>query len=470
MNSLVNALTNDQNDTALTANGAKTHASSLNANVDYFFLAGAMRGKDMTAVLEKAFAEDAEVAGRIALWARDIRGGAGERQSFRNFLTWAANRHPKLLTRILPKVAEVGRWDDLLVLVGTRFQSNIVELIENALEQKNALCAKWMPRQGEVAAILRKAMGYSPKGWRKLLVSLTNVVETQMCARQWTKINFQHVPSRAFSIYRDAFKRHDQNRFENFLDSVQDGAAKINASAIFPHDIVYNVVKSPNDRASTLQWANLPDYTEGSTENVIVMADVSGSMGALVKSSTGPSPMLVSVSLALYTSERLRGPFKDMFITFSGRPEFVRVSGDLSARIHQIHRANWDQNTDLQAAFAKMLDIAVKNKVPASDMPTKVIIVSDMEFDEATETRYHRSVTNYDAIRQQYQNAGYELPQVVFWNVNGRQGNVPVKYDTSGTALVSGYNPTILKSLLGGKIQSPQQVMLDTVMSDRYSF
>lgn len=465
MNTLVNALTNTQNETARTANGAETLASSLNANTDFFFLAGAMRGKDMTQVWEKAFSEDENVAARIALWARDVRGGAGERQSFRNFLQWAVNRKPALLSRLLPKVAEVGRWDDLLVLIGTRFQSNVIELIENALEQKNGLCAKWMPRQGEVAAILRKAMGYSPKAWRKLLVSLTNVVETQMCANNWTAIKFEQVPSRAFSIYRNAFKRHEPLRFDQFIDRAEKGEVKINASAIFPHDILYNVMNDHSDRASVQQWNNLPDYTEGKEENLLVMADVSGSMGGMYKGANGPAPMLVSVTLALYTSERLRGAFKDCFLTFSSNPQFVRVTGDIRSRVEQISRSQWQMSTDLQAAFWLILHTATRNNVPQSDMPTKIVIVSDMEFNRCVE-----GGTNYDNIRSKYEEAGYKLPQVVFWNVNGRPGNVPVRYDTSGAALISGYNPTILKSLLEGDVKSPQQFMLDVVMSSRYDF
>lgn len=467
MNTLVNALSNSQNRTARTENGAVTLQSSLNANVDFFALAGAMRGKDMTYVWSKAFSEDAEVAARIALWARDVRGGAGERQSFRDFLLWASVHQRKILTRILPKVPEVGRWDDLLILIGTRFESNIAELIEAALERRDGLCAKWMPRQGDVAAKLRKLLGYSPKGWRKLLVGLTNVVEQQMCAGDWKNIEFSHVPSRAFSIYRNAFERHQPVRFPAFLDAAEKGEAKINAGAIFPHDIVYNVYTNKADRASIEQWKQLPDYTAGSEENVIVMADVSGSMGGMYRSAKGPEPMLVSVSLALYTSERLKGPFKDTFITFSSHPTFQKVSGNLSDRITQTRNANWQMSTNLQAAFELILETAINNGVPQKDMPTKLLIVSDMEFNVATHGGQH---TNFEAIRLKYEASGYSMPQIVFWNVKGRVGNMPAAYNESGVALVSGYSPSILKTLLAGEIKSPMQIMLDTVMNSRYDF
>lgn len=464
MNALVNALSNSQNRTARTENGAVTLESSLNSNVDYFSLAGAMRGKDMTYVWSKAFSEDAELAARIALWARDVRGGAGERQSFRNFLLWASVHQRDILTRILPKVPHVGRWDDLLVLMGTQYESNVAEIIEAALEARDGLCAKWMPRQGDIAAKLRKRLGYSPKGWRKLLVGLTNVVEQQMCANDWSAINFSHVPSRAFSVYRNAFDRHDRSRFQSFLNAAENGEAKINAGAIFPHDIVYNVYNNRADRASIEQWKQLPDYAAGNEENVIVMADVSGSMGYMRRGTKGPDAMLVSVSLALYTSERLKGPFKDTFITFSTSPKLQKVSGNLADRILQTMTADWSMSTNIQAAFRMILKTALDNSVPLADMPTKLLIISDMEFNSAGE------VTNLEAISQQYEAAGYKMPQLVFWNVKGRVGNMPAKYNESGVALVSGYSPSILKALLAGEIKSPQQIMLDTVMNSRYDF
>lgn len=460
-----NAILNTQNTMARTDNGALTLASSMDAAVDLFFLAGASRGKDITNVFVKAFVENPEVAARIALWTRDIRGGAGERDQFRRFLLSIVDMDRDLARRVARKIPEVGRFDDLFCLFNGPLHQDAVDILHDAIRAGNGLCAKWLPRKGPVALMLRQAFGMSPKQYRKTLVSLSETVEQKMCANDWSGIEFQKVPSRAFNIYSRAFRRHEPIRFDSFVNKAKSGEVKINAGAIFPHDIVYECMQG-DAAAASAQWQNLPDYTAGSDGGMLVVADVSGSMGDMSRGRNGPQPMLVSVSLALYAATFLKGAFKDQFMTFSEHPKLLTVKGDLSQKIHQIRRAEWGYNTNLQAVFNLILSAAKNYDVPQEDMPSKIVIISDMEFDQACHGG--RSYTNFQAIQDKYAAAGYKMPQLVFWNVNGRTGNVPVRYDQNGAALVSGYSPTIMKSLVAGDIASPAQMMYKTIMSDRY--
>jgi hypothetical protein len=193
-----------------------------------------------------------------------------------------------------------------------------------------------------------------------------------------------------------------------------------------------------------------------STERIIPVCDVSGSMNGL--------PMDVSVSLGIYISERNQGIFKDAFITFSDRPKMNYLKGSLSERMRQLSNADWGMSTNLQATFDLILNSAIRESLPESEMPTKLLIISDMEFDQAD-----RNQTNLNSIRHKYSSKGYTMPEIVFWNVNGRLGNVPASVNDSGIGLVSGFSPSVLKSVLQGEIYSPEQLMLDTVDTARYS-
>ena len=326
-----------------------------------------------------------------------------------------------------------------------------IDIIKSALQAENNLCAKWMPRKGEWFNTMRKSLNLTPKEYRQLLVKLTDVVESKMCKKQFDKIQYSHVPSKAFAKYRNAFRRKDETRFTTFLTSVEKGEEKINASAIFPNDIIKPYIShystSP-DAAITEQWKALPNYMENSNERIIPVCDVSGSMSGL--------PMEVSVALGLYISERNEGIFKDAFITFSASPTMQYLKGDIYERSQQLLRADWDMNTDIQAVFRLILDSALRENITDELMPTKILIISDMEFDSAIDTNsgYGESVSDWnptalEMIRKEYTDAEYQMPQIVFWNVNGRPGNVPTQASDKNTALVSGFSPSMLTSLLG---------------------
>jgi len=473
------------NDQALTDNGGRTLATSLNKNVDFFFLAGASRGKGIEPQFMAAYNEDSETALRILQWMRDVRGGAGERELFRNLFLTLANSRSVEARRILSKIPEIGRWDDVLVAFGTKLEHDALDMIAYALvNEQNGLCAKWMPRKGAAANKIRAYLRLTPKTYRKLLVELSNTVEQKMCAKDWDAIEYGKLPSLAAARYQKAFHRNDETRYQSYIENLKKGEEKINAGAMYPYDVVKSLNYGSSDVAIE-QWKALPDYLEGNNQNILPVVDVSGSMICSAgggKSKT--SCMDVAVSLGLYLSERNTGIFQDTFITFSGNPEMVTVSGDLDQRHQQMRTANWGMNTNLQAVFETILSAAVKNGVPVEGMPSMLLILSDMEFDRCVSVGKVDSSKSYwgsnassnseittamGMIEQQYKAAGYTMPQIVFWNLNSRAGNTPVEYNKTGAALVSGFSPAIMKSLLGGVEITPESVMLDAVMIDRYA-
>lgn len=478
--SLIDSMQQNQRPTGRTANGALTNQTSFSNCVDLFAIGASSRGKDITRLFDKALSEDSNVAIRIAQWIRDVRGGAGERQTFRDLFAYLIENDLHTAVRVLPKVPEIGRWDDVLVAVGTPLEPEALELIRAGLNtpETAGLCAKWMPRQGEVAYKLRKAYSMTPKGWRKMLVALSNTVEQKMCARKWHEIEYGKLPSKAAAMYQNAFKRNDEARYNRYVESLQKGEEKINAGAIFPHDVVLSA-KRGNDKVATEQWKALPNYMEESGENVLPMVDTSGSMGCNVNAHQGSVTCGdVALALGIYCSERMSGPFKNHFLTFSAQPTLQKVTGTtLRNRVDNMNRAKWDMNTNFQAAFDLILKSAVRDNLPQEDMPTMVLVLSDMEFDSAERDRWMRyrhgsnaEQTNFDAIKAKYRKAGYDMPKLVFWNLNGREGNSPVTIHDTGTALVSGFSPAIMKSILQAKTVTPVDIMLDTVMVDRYTF
>lgn len=439
-----------------TYNGAVTHSTSLNNVVDLFFIAGASRNigeQEIVTMLERSAAEDLGLTLKVIFWAGDIRGGAGERRFLRIALSWLEQRWPSVLEGNLINVPYYNRWDSLFHLKTDK----IFEVISAALSEGNGLCAKWLPRKKQYdnfGARLRKHFGITAKQYREDIVALSKTVEQKMCSKEWGGIDYKTVPSVAMNKYRKAFKRNDESRFTQYIDSVNKGETKINASAIFPHDIYKKVDRSCDAAAIEAQWNALPDYMAGNNERILPVCDVSGSMCG--------DPMAISVALGLYISERNRGVFKDAFVTFSERPQMHYLKGSVVDRMCQLSRADWGYNTNLNAVFQLLLTRAAQEGCSEEDMPTTILIISDMEFDSCSH------FTNYEAIKGSYELAGYTLPKIVFWNVNGRSENVPTPSDKEGVALVSGASPAIIQSVLTGKTFTPFDIMLETLNSERY--
>jgi hypothetical protein len=467
MNAFVEAIKNQE---ARTANGMKARKSTAKATVDLFYNIGASRGKNITGDFTAAYVENADVALRIAQWARDVRGGAGERQLFRDILVHLEKRDPDAALALLKKVPEVGRWDDIFVFETPVLKSAAYTMLGDALRAKNGLAAKWTPRKGKIAAEVRAFFGMTPKQYRKSLVALTKVVETQMCANDWDNINFSHVPSVASRNYKKAFNRHTPLFAEYVAKLVSgDKTVKVNANAIFPHDVLKGIAHSYTKLNKTetdhviAQWDALPNYVGDAS--ILPIVDVSGSMTCPAGGSGQVRCLDVAVSLGLYLADKNKGVFKDTFLTFSSKPQLVTLKGNIVEKVDQMSRSQWEMSTNLHAAMDKILSVAVKGNVPASDMPAMLLILSDMQFNQCA--RFDDSAM--EMIERKYADAGYTVPQIVFWNLNS-SGNVPVKSDKSGAALVSGFSPSIMTSLLAADLDNftPEGIMLKTVMVTRY--
>ena len=452
-----------------TENGMPTRSSSVNSVLDLFFKMGGARNTDtqeLISWLVKAFGENPELTMKCIFYNRDVRGGQGERRSFRVFFKYLAENYPDTALKVLPFIPEYGRWDDVIfTCFDTPLESNAADFILSALKSGDKLCAKWMPRENKShSEEAKKLMSYfdlDERSYRKLLAGNTQVVENLMCKNQWGEINYNHVPSIAMKNYRKAFGKHDQERFGKWIEDLAkpESGAKIHADAIFPSDIVKNVAVAYTLQEKTLldaQWKALPDYMPKG-KHMIPVCDVSGSMSG--------EPMNVCISLGIYLGERNEGPFKDAFITFSGKPTLQVLKGKtLCDKYVELIRAHWDMNTDLEAVFKLILNQAQRYNLPQESMPDSIVIISDMQFDQCIEEPDNSGM---EMIRRMYQESGYNVPNVYFWNVRTSYG-VPVKFDEKGTALISGYSPSIMKNFLEGDID-PIKIMLKTLNSERYS-
>lgn len=462
-------LTNiEKENVTLTQNGMVTNPTTLNKCVDLFFSIGSMRGKSKDNVIKmfnEAFEENPLITTKILFWVRDIRGGAGERKVFRDIIEYLVTNSPETVRKNINLIPEFGRWDDILILLGTELEEDMFYHIRAALiNRTDGLCAKWMPRKGELANKLRKLFKMTPKQYRKMLVELTNVVETKMCDKDWESIDYSKLPSLASSRYQKSFKRNDSVRYEEYKNALIDGTAKVNAGAVYPYDIIKSMRYGGDDVVNNKQWESLPNFMEGSTERILPVVDVSGSMSCSAGGNPNLTCMDVAVSLGMYISERSEGNFKDAFITFSEHPQLQYLKGDLKQRLDQLLRADWGMSTNLEKVFQLILTQAKNNKISEDMMPTKIIILSDMEFNEAT----RKDRGSQSMVESMYEEAGYKKPDIIYWNLNATGGNFPVEFDENGTALVSGFSPSILKSLLGGKNMTPESIMMDTVNDERY--
>jgi hypothetical protein len=466
---------NDVVTTTTTENGAVAYTTTMSACVDLFGTIGALRAHNPLThhkMFAAAFKQNPEVALRIALYSRDVRQGQGERQTFRNILSWLEQKDPGAASAIMAKIPELGRWDDLFVFTVPELVEQAVILYAYALNDGNGLAAKWAPRESSKKSThvafrneLMKFMNLSPRSYRKLVAGLSKTVEQDMCAKKWDEINYSHVPSIASSRLKKAFKRHDGARYDQFLNKVIDGTEKINAGAIYPHQVI-----ATGDKTADAMWKNLPDFVpEG--KSFIPLVDVSGSMDARVSPTDSTTCMDVSVALGLYLSERNKSAFKDIFLTFETTPKMVKVDSTLSIndRAYSMKRAPWGGCTNVTAAFEMILYHAKTYNVPPEDMPSALIVLSDMEFDMNTRYDRYSKATNKNVVTM-FEEAGYAAPTLVWWNLQSRNLTHPCRADEKGNVLVSGFSPSVMKTVLAGNQFTPTDIMLQTVMSDRYDF
>lgn len=486
MTTLLQGLKSEFNWT-LTENGAPTYKSTMNAVLDLFYHAPAKRGKNVTDLFAQAYAEDALLAIKTAFYVRDIRGGAGERETFLQILRWLKVNRVRAFNALVSIVPEYGRWKDIVEFVDSPFVVSVVQnqlLLDIESDEGVSLLAKWMPSANtsskKTRALARKwitALNIDEPTYRRVLSSLRErigLVETAMSSREWGNIDYSKVPSRASLLYRKAFGKRDGERYGEFLAAVQRGETKINAAALFPYDLVskytqliagyrYGNVIGLDDTIEA-QWKALPNFAE-TDDNILVVADVSGSMFQ-----GKPQAIDVSVSLAIYAGERNKGQFANNFITFSESPQLITLSSNASLldKVRQVFAAGVGYNTNIQKVFDVVLSTAKKHNVLQSDMPTKIVIVSDMEFD-APDYRAGGRITSYDAIKRKFEAAGYVMPQLIFWNVASRANQAPVTATQDGVYLVSGASPSNFKHIAGAKASTPLEMMLEVINGDRYA-
>lgn len=487
MNTFSNAVAADKSaEIALTENGMKAWKTSDSKVLDLFGKIGSSRGRDLTAQFSSALSENDELAVRVLLWARDVRGGAGERAQFRNLLRVLEKQNPELAGRIMHKAPELGRWDDLFAYADPINRKAALRMYADALMNGDGLAAKWAPRlvsskkantPGKLEKLknaneLRKFMMLSPKEYRQILVGSTRVVEQLMCAKRWDEINFSHVPSLASARYQKAFGKNAADAYSAYIRELQkphedrDPKVKINASAVYPYDVVKSL-RNGNEAVANAQFEALPNYV-GDTK-ILPMVDVSGSMAQGLAG--GMSAMDIALSLGLYLSANTSSDFQNMFITFTSDATIQVLKGSLSQKMRQM-TGNVGYNTDLSKAFDSLLSTAKRGNVSPENMPDYLLILSDMQFDS-----YAIKGTSASALemaRQKYHDAGYKCPSIIFWNLAARDSadQSPVKMDDRGVALVSGFSPSIMAAVLGADPEefTPWNMMMKTIMNARYSF
>ena len=469
-----------------TENGMKAWATSDSKVLDLFGKIGSSRGRDLTPVFSAALAEDENLAVRVLLWARDVRSGAGERQTFRSLLRALETQNPALAGRIMHKVPELGRWDDLFAYRDATNRKNALRMYADALMNGDGLAAKWAPRlasskkattPGKLeklknASELRKFMMLSPKEYRQIIVGATRVVESLMCAKRWDEINFSHVPSLASARYQKAFGKNAADAYSAYIRELQkpqeerDPKVKINAGAVYPYDVVKSIRKG-NEAVANAQFEALPNYVGDS--KIMPMVDVSGSMGTMLAG--GMTAMDIALSLGLYLSSKTSSDFKDMFITFTSSATIQVLKGTLSQKMRQMSGAV-GYDTNLSKAFDSLLQTAKRGNVSPENMPDYILVLSDMQFNDYSIKG--TDATALEMARQKYRDAGYKCPSIIFWNLAARTSadQSPVKMDDKGVCLVSGFSPAIMASVLGANPEefTPQAMMLKTIMNDRYSF
>lgn len=467
----------------LTENGALTLRSTGSDCLNLFATIGAMHSQNAAEIEKRflrAFAENKDLAMKILFYARDVRGGLGERRVFRILLNCLAENEPASVLRNLPYIAEYGRWDDILVLLNTSVRPEAENLLHEqfladmkALEtgEQVSLLGKWLPSVNahhaesvKMAKQLARVFGLNEAQYRKALSALRaeiRIIENNLRERDYA-FDYSKQPSRAMFKYRKAFLRNDELRYRRFMQKVSFGEATLHTGALMPYDIVqaaYNAFQ--NERMSlNATWNALEDFTKG--ENAIVVADGSGSMywGG------NPTPASVAQSLAIYFAERNHGAFRNHFITFSMSPQLVEIKGaDIVEKVRYCRTFNECADTNLQAVFELILYTAVKNRLSQEELPSTMYIVSDMEFDSCAQGA---SLTNFAYAKKLYASHGYRLPQVVFWNVQSRNEQQPVKMNEQGVALVSGCTPRIFSQVMNGEME-PYQNMLNILMSERYA-
>ena len=503
MNKFMNGMANATNYT-YTENGAVTHKTTKSDLLDMFAMGAAMRTRsdeDVILMFRKAFKENPVYALKCLFYIRDVRGGQGERRFFRVVMKDLAKFDTAAARRNLKFVPEFGRWDDLYVFVGTPLEADALQIMKDQLAldvecKTPSLLAKWLKSENtssvesrRLGNITREFFGMSHKQYRKTLSILReriNVLERLMSEGRWDEIEFDKIPSKAGMKYKNAFARHDLERAKNenvqtYADFAKDSTKKVNAKALYPYECVHqalnimgnqqgwssrgnHVALDDTQRLMTNKyWDNLADYFNGATFNGIALVDTSGSMSG--------TPIEVAISLGLYCAEKNQGAFANHFISFESNPHWIETAGvDFCDKVYRITGAEWGGSTNVEAAMDLILNVAKQSGCSQDEIPQNLVIISDMEFNYCvTSNNYGRGNVNdtlFEKIAAKYRANGYEMPHVIFWNVNARQANIPM-LGNGNVSFVSGFSPSIFETIMSGK--TGYDLMMEKLDSERYA-
>lgn len=487
---------------SITENGAVGYRTTGHALLDLNYQVSSLRNADPVVIerlFEDAFHENPAYAMKWLFYVRDVRGGLGERRLFRICYRKLADLDIDLFRVNLTNIAEYGRYDDLIQLLGINptIDDWIFKIIETQLaldlermksNKPISLLAKWLPSENtsskktkETARFIRTGLGLSSRDYRRILSILRKhigVLERKLCANEWENVDYERVPSLANLKYRNAFMRHDSERRTAYLESLSEGKARMNMKVANPVDVVSKYISSgmfrhsvkPYDKTLELAWDNLKDVNVSDT---LVVADGSGSMFTKVNKTT--TALDVANALAIYTSEHNHGIYKNKYITFSSEPQFVEFKSNDSLQ-HKLEIAlkhNECSNTDIEKVFRLILFVAVQNDIPQDEMIKNILIISDMEFDKAQTLSWGSGHPNpltprlFDHIKELYKNKGYQLPRLVFWNVNSRTKTIPIIENELGVTLVSGFSQNVLQMVMSNKYD-PYEVLIEQITSSRY--
>ena len=482
-----------------TENGAVALKSTTSHVLDLFALGGAMRGRSQTDIIQlfsKAYAENKLQALKVAFHLRDILEGQGERDFGRTILHYLADHDTRTMVKNMKLITEFGRWDDLYALVGTRLEKDMFSFIkrqinEDLKSEHPSLMAKWLKSENASALETKKlgkktrlALGMSPKQYRLTLSTLRTrigIIETKITNGEYD-FDYDAIPGGAGLKYRNAFYRNDEERYSAFVNAIVEAPREdivtkavqtFKAKTLYPYEIIRKV-RNGNLAYNEIQeleayWRSLPDYLAGKEVNALVMVDTSGSM--TWGSDNNVKPMDVAISLGMYFAERNTGQFKDYFMTFSNQPTLQKVIGaDILDKVRNLECAHWQGNTNLEAGLELILNTAVKNNLPQEDIPAKLIIVSDMEFDGCVYgNNYNDKLTFLKKMKVRFAEQGYTMPSIVFWNVEARNNTVHAGKNERDVQLVSGMSANTFVNLIKSVATTPYELMLEVINSERYA-
>lgn len=470
-----------------TENGQPAFSGLNNPVLELFAQVGALRNRTPNVIKEKfvsAFNYSPTLTTRMLFYAGNVRGGLGERRTFRIGLNALAKYSPDYIKNNLGLIPFFNRWDSIFALIGTPVEKDMWKLVweqlkndvEGATHNKPiSLLAKWLPSENtssqETRQLARKVMtnlNVTPRTYRKTLSKLRkyiDVVERKMSGQEWDKIEYNNVPSYAMKNYSKAFTRHDNERFSTYIEGLKNGKTKVNSATLYPYDIAAKVERisycdSEARELVNAQWNGLPNYVEGEN-NFIVMADVSGSMAG--------RPMQSSTSLATYFAERNKGVYHNLFMTFTDIPRFCDISGKTDAyeKLNAVYESPVGYSTNLEAAFDLVLETALRNRISQDEMPKAIIVISDMEIDWILQRDLSRPDDFFSQMEARFEQAGYKMPKLVCWNVEAR--NDTFLSQNPNLIYVSGNSPSTFKELTGAlNGKTAWNIMMETLNNPLY--